>query len=194
MSMRINITNKTYPVAQKVAKSNSFKMVTNSHPILLENIDTKINLILNSGSKNALLEMEPKIFQSANNIRDSILRAIGQFKEKYNLSYDDITAFIMGGRDNKHRYQGNTLANCVADTLEDADVPFSMLCGKRPLVEMDNIYTINKNTTLWNGSFKDIHKKVTEEEAINELKHMYEIVELSDDVPFNFEVPRWFNS
>lgn len=193
MSMRINITNKAYPIAQKVSEKGAFKMVTTSRAIFSPNIDTKINLLINNDTKNALLEMEPKAYKSINSIRETVLRAIRQFKENYNLSYDDITAFIMGGRDSRHFRQGNELANGIADTLEEANVPFSMLCGKRPAVEMDNIYSVNKNATLWNNSFKNIHKKITEEEAINELKSMYEIVELSDDVPLSFEVPRWFN-
>ena len=194
MTMRINITNKTYPIAQKISRGGAFKMATSCRAIYSPNVDTKINLLLNGQTKNALLEMEPKAYQSTNNIREAVLRAIRQFKENYDLSYDAITAFIMGGRDCKHINQGNLLANCIADTLEDSNVPFSMLCGKRPALDLDNIYSVSKNTTLWNDSFKDIHKKISEEEAINDLKHMYEIVEISEDVPFSFETPRWFNS
>lgn len=192
MSMRINITQKAYPVAEKVVEKGTFKMSTSSRAILSPDIDTKVNLILNGDTKNALLEMEPIVFKTVNSIRNAVLRAIGQFKENYNLSYDSISAFIMGGRDCKHNYHSNELANCIADTLEDSDVPFSMLCGKRPAVDLDNIYSVNKNTTLWNNSFKNINHKISEEEAIEELKHMYEIVEISDDVPLSFEIPRWF--
>lgn len=193
MSMKINISQKAYPIAQKVSEKGSFKMVTTCRALFSSNVDTKVNLLLNSNTKNALLEMEPKIYQSANNIRESIMRAVRQFREKYNLSYDDITAFIMGGRDCKHIHQGNSLANCIADTLEDSNIPFTMLCGKRPAVGLDNIYSVSKNTTLWNDSFNRVNIKASEEEAINDLKHMYEIVEISDEVPLSFEVPRWIN-
>lgn len=194
MPTKINISQKAYPIAKKVMEDKKIMMASASHPILRTNIDTAIELVLNGKNKNAVLEMEPKAFLTTNSIRDAIFRLIRAFKENYGLIYDDISAIILGGRDFRHQSSSNVLSNSIADTLEDADIPFTMLCGKRAGVGFDNIYAVNDNITLWNDSFKKINPKASEAEAKNDLSQMFEIMEISDYVPINFNTPYWLNS
>ena len=103
--------------------------------------------------------------------------------------FGKINAFIYGGIEfdakNASSRGSFNLYNNLADIMEELNVPFSMLCGKKPMVKThDNMHAIDDRLTIWNDAYKEMGKNLDEianEDKLEFLRSKYQFVETTGD-------------
>ena len=145
------------------------------------NIEGDTALLLNAGrTNNEMYKLCPNIA----NLKAELEKRIFEMEE----NFGKVRAFLYGGfRLNKNdpkSVESFNLYNNLADSLDELDVPFAMICGKDRRAPLDNVYAINNNVTIWNDLFKKFVKPAntpTQEEIINTMKKDYQFVESTDN-------------
>ena len=145
------------------------------------NIESDTALLLNAGrTNNELYKLCPRV----PNIKAELEKRIFEMEEKFGK----VRAFLYGGlelnQNNPKSVESFNLYNVLADSLDELQVPFAMICGKSAKAPLDNIYAINNNVTIWNDLFKKFVKpasKPTQEEIMATMRDDYQIVESSDE-------------
>lgn len=110
-------------------------------------------------------------------------------EEAYKLqeNFGKIRAFIYGGIEfgsHKSNKGSFNLYNNLADVMENLDIKFAMLCGKKGIKSNDNIHVIDNKITIWNDAFKELGKnpeKLDNAEKLEFLMDRYQFVESAGD-------------
>lgn len=145
------------------------------HPLVSFDANTCSMLNLNGGNnRNCLMHLAPEQ-QSLNTLKAGLEKCILTLQDKMGHLQEDITAILVGGRHSGHKDSFN-LFNEIANILDEFGIPFSMLCGKFDGIANDNIVITGNKAGIWNSSLED-----------KKLEDVYEVVEISDEVPVNFE-------
>lgn len=112
------------------------------------------------------------------------------FKEealKLQDQFGKIRAFIYGGVEMgsaKHNKDSFNLYNNLADAMENLNIDFAMLCGKKGFKTPDNMHVIDNRLTIWNDKFKELGKnpeKLDKSQKLEFLTDNYQFVESAGD-------------
>ena len=121
----------------------------------------------------------------------SIKRELAAKIELLRETSDKITGFICGGlelnKSNKSSVDSFNLYNKIADSLDEFDIPFTMMCGKEKGACPDNLYSNANSVLVWNNDFKDIFKntkKLSQDEIVSMLENRYQFVERNSSQEF----------
>ncbi len=190
--LNINLTSNSYhPV-------KTAKVVGNFHDYLFrngmtvslnkgvrtENINSCTAGIINAGKRNFMFRSAPEM-ESLRFLKKEIENQVNILRE----TCDKVKAFIIGGLElnNKDResVQSFDLYNTIADTFDELNVPFAMMCGKKKGAPMEGIYAVNDNITVWSKLFKNLftpeNKKLKQDEIIDLLENNYQFIEVSPE-------------
>lgn len=144
------------------------------------NIESDTALLLNAGrTNNQLFKLCPMV----TNIKSELEKRIFEMEE----NFGNVRAFIYGGfklnNNDQKSVESFKFYTNLADTLDNLDIPFAMICGKDHKAPLDNIYSINNNVTIWNDLFKKFVKpvsKLSQEEIMDTMRKEYQFVESTD--------------
>lgn len=159
----------------RIYTTNKARFSQSAHPLVSFDANTCSMLNLNGGNnRSCLMHLAPEQ-QSLNTLKSGLEKCILALQDKMGNLQEDITAILVGGRHSGHKDSFN-LFNEIANILDEFGIPFSMLCGKFDNIANDNIVVTGDKVGIWNNSLEN-----------NNLKDVYEVVEISDEVPVNFE-------
>lgn len=159
-----------------------------NNALVSKHADTCCLVGLNAGKNNCLIHIAPEQ-QPLCSIQDGLEKCILKLQEKYGVAKDKITAILVGGRELIQKDAESVASfnnyNTVANSLDNLEIPFTMICGKKKGATKDNIYMVNETATIWNDFFKDLklNKNSTQEEITEELSKKYQFVEIAPEVP-----------
>ena len=84
----------------------------------------------------------------------------------------------------KHNKDSFNLYNNLADAMENLNIDFAMLCGKKGFKTPDNMHVIDNRLTIWNDKFKELGKnpeKLDKSQKLEFLTDNYQFVESAGD-------------
>ncbi len=169
---------KNYEVGRdRIFTINKSRFSQSPHPLVSFDANSCTMLNLNGGNnRNCLMHLSPEQ-QSTKTLKSGLEKCLLQLHEKMGNLEEDIRGIIVGGRHSEHKDSFN-LFNEIANILDEFGIPFSMLCGKFDNIANDNIVITGNKACIWNSSLDNNN---------NNLEDIYEVVEISDEVPVNFE-------
>lgn len=158
---------------ERIYTTSKARFSNSTHPLVSFDANTCSMLNLNGGhNRNCLMHLAPEQ-QSLVTLKSGIEKCILALQDKMGRVQEDITGILVGGRHSGNKESFN-LFNEIANILDEFGIPFSMLCGKFDNIANDNIVIAGNKAGIWNNSLKD-----------HSLEDIYEVVELSDEVPIN---------
>lgn len=157
---------------------------TPNRGIRTENINSCTAGVLNAGKKNFMFHAAPEM-EAIGLIKKELEKQVNILRE----TCDNVKGFIVGGLrldpKDKESVQSFDLYNKIADSLDELDVPFTMMCGKEKGAPMEGIYAVNDTLTVWSNAFKNLftpeNKKLKQDEIIDLLEKKYQFVEISPE-------------
>ena len=188
MFLNINISKVGYPklartkaVGERACSFSNGGKTGHNLGLQAFNIEADTALLLNAGrTNNQLFKLCPYV----GNIKAELEKRIFEMEE----NFGKVRAFIYGGFKLNHNdtksVESFNFYNNLADSLDELEVPFAMICGKDRKAPLDNLYSINNNVTIWNDLFKKFVKpetKLSQEEIIETMKNEYQFVESSEE-------------
>jgi hypothetical protein len=187
------------PRSAKVVGANHLYNIKNAgysastQSLFSEGANTCVLVALNAGKKsNCLLHLAPE-HQKVGSIKEELSGCIDKLKAKCEDVREKVTGILFGGIefDSKDPQAKGSfdVYNTVANSLEDMDVPFTMICGKKKGSPKDAIFLTSTSASLWNTDLKglDIPQNASQEEIAKQLSSRYQFVEISPEVPISFE-------
>ena len=137
---------------------------------------------------NELYHLAPEQ-QAIHRIKEEVEKRVFRLQD----TFGEVKAFLYGGVElnnkNPESVASFNLYNTLADVLDNLGIPFAMICGKKQANQLDNMYVINNNITIWNDLFKKFIKPKeapNQEQIMDILKEHYQFVESTDEHALKF--------
>lgn len=191
-SLNINIGQDAFKlVAREVGAKSKYTVndciqTTPKHGLKTLGADTCTILNLNTENNvNKLWHLAPEFAPHQN--FNYLLKFFREEVYKLQEQFGKVRAFIYGGvefngaKENKASFN---LYNNLADIMEQLNVDFGMVCGKKGFHTRDDLHVIGNKITIWNDIFKKLGKnpeKLDNSEKLEFLKDKYQFVESTAD-------------
>lgn len=193
MPLKVRLTN-TPHVIRKGAKEvtqytmSASKTSTPGRAVFSEGANTCSLLALNLGNVNRLFHLAPEL-QPTNNLYEGIRSSIDTLYENSEDLDDEVTAVLIGGRelikDNPESEASFNLYNETANVLEELEIPYTMICGKKMGLGNDDIYIADGTAHVQNDFFECLKgdTRSPQERIKEQLERGYQFVEIDPRVP-----------
>lgn len=193
MPLKVRLTNTTHAIRQGAKEVSQYTMSGSktsvpTRAVYSEGANTCELLALNLGNITRLFHLAPEL-QPTNTLYEGIRSSVDTLYENSEDLDDEVTALIVGGRElikgNKESEASFNLYNETANVLEELEIPYTMICGKKMELGKDDIYILDGTAHVQNDFFECLKDdaRSSQERIKEQLERGYQFVEIDSRVP-----------